>query len=256
MTASYLGTILEKGLRSAWLQSNPGRVHLWCFLQLGDPPQHLGSCRQGFGGHVQGPFNQYAPYKQKGAKWGKAQLSQQGRPQEVEPPPSSKQGLTSSRSAYKCTKVQSVRAPHIKTIQPTSNWLSVGTISECTISAPGHSGRAAAILCNQLGDNLQRSLDYGSRKRFQNTTATTTPPTSGSSHGRAGQTPGKESYCTDRGTPSVSFFSPIFTIPKKIEEHQLLLNLKALNKFIPKQHFKMEGGHLLGDLLLQGNWMT
>jgi hypothetical protein len=53
-----------------------------------------------------------------------------------------------------------------------------------------------------------------------------------------------------------TFLSPIFTIPKKRGEHRLTLNLKALNKFIPKQHFKMEGGHLLGDLLLQGNWMT
>ena len=61
-------------------------------------------------------------------------------------------------------------------------------------------------------------------------------------------------------TPTVDnstiFLSPIFTIPKKNGEQWLIINLKNLNKFIRKQHFKMEGAHLLRDLPIKDDWMV
>ena len=52
------------------------------------------------------------------------------------------------------------------------------------------------------------------------------------------------------------FLSPIFTIPKKNGDLRLILNLKHLNHFILKVHFKMEGVGLLPDMLMQGDWMV
>ena len=125
--------------------------------------------------------------------------------------PTQLQTRTDIQSVYKCTEAKSVRTPNSKTIQPASDWLSARSISEGTTGAPGYSGRTAAIFCDQLGDNILRSLDYGNHKRFQNTSATTTSPASvspshfipvasGSSRCRTGKTPGKGNYCTDRGT--------------------------------------------------------
>ena len=34
------------------------------------------------------------------------------------------------------------------------------------------------------------------------------------------------------------------------------MNLKALNKFITRKKFKIEGAHLLRDLLRPGDWMA
>ena len=52
------------------------------------------------------------------------------------------------------------------------------------------------------------------------------------------------------------FLSPIFTIPKKNGDLRLILNLKHLNHFIPKVHFKMEGVGLLPHMLMQGDWVV
>ena len=35
-----------------------------------------------------------------------------------------------------------------------------------------------------------------------------------------------------------------------------VINLKSLNKFVYTEHFKMEGIHILRDLLRAGDWMT
>ena len=52
------------------------------------------------------------------------------------------------------------------------------------------------------------------------------------------------------------FLSPIFMIPKKNGEQRLIINLRKLNKVVKKQHFKMEGTHLLRDLLMKEDWMV
>ena len=45
------------------------------------------------------------------------------------------------------------------------------------------------------------------------------------------------------------FVSSIFLVDKKDGGHCLVINLKNLNSFVHFQHFKMEGIHMLRDLL-------
>ena len=52
------------------------------------------------------------------------------------------------------------------------------------------------------------------------------------------------------------FLSSIFLVPKKDGGHRPIINLKRLNNFIPHHHFKMEGIHMLKDLLRQGDLMA
>jgi len=47
-----------------------------------------------------------------------------------------------------------------------------------------------------------------------------------------------------------SFWSP------KDGGNQPVVNLKALNKFIVEEHFKMEGFHMIKDLTKPGNWLS
>ena len=51
------------------------------------------------------------------------------------------------------------------------------------------------------------------------------------------------------------FLSNLFLVPKKDGGNRPVINLKALNSFIPYSHFKMEGLHLLKDLLRENNFM-
>ena len=52
------------------------------------------------------------------------------------------------------------------------------------------------------------------------------------------------------------YFSSIFLVPKKDGGHRPIINLKKLNGFIPHHHFKMEGIHMLKDLLKQEDFMA
>lgn len=52
------------------------------------------------------------------------------------------------------------------------------------------------------------------------------------------------------------FLSSIFLVPKKDGRHRPIINLKKFNKFIPHTHFKMEGIHMLKDLLRQGDFLA
>jgi len=47
------------------------------------------------------------------------------------------------------------------------------------------------------------------------------------------------------------FYSNLFLVPKKDGGQRPVINLKALNNFVNKEHFKMEGIHTLKDLLGQ-----
>ena len=54
------------------------------------------------------------------------------------------------------------------------------------------------------------------------------------------------------GRDGVSLFrnsTSIFLVPKKGSRHRPIINLKKLNEFVPHHHFKMEGIHMLKDLL-------
>ena len=48
----------------------------------------------------------------------------------------------------------------------------------------------------------------------------------------------------------------IFLVPKKDGGQRPVINLKSLNKFVYTEHFKMEGIHILKDLLKAGDWMA
>ena len=52
------------------------------------------------------------------------------------------------------------------------------------------------------------------------------------------------------------FYSSLFLIPKKSGQMQPVINLRPLNQFLRYQHFKMEGIHVVKDLLRQGDWLT
>ena len=51
------------------------------------------------------------------------------------------------------------------------------------------------------------------------------------------------------------FLSNLFLVNKKDGGHQPVINLKFLNSFIPYQHFKMEGMHLIKDLLQEHDFL-
>ena len=53
-----------------------------------------------------------------------------------------------------------------------------------------------------------------------------------------------------------SFVSQIFLVEKKDGGQRPVINLKGLNQFVRVEHFKMEGLHLLPDLLQSGDWMV
>ena len=52
------------------------------------------------------------------------------------------------------------------------------------------------------------------------------------------------------------FVSQIFLVPKKDGGHRPIANLKALNKFIVEELFKMEGFHMVKDLVKSGDWLA
>ena len=61
----------------------------------------------------------------------------------------------------------------------------------------------------------------------------------------------QEASHTGRG-----FVSNMFLVPKKDDGQRPVINLKKFNEFVHTEHFKMEGIHLLEDLLKKGDWMA
>ena len=58
-------------------------------------------------------------------------------------------------------------------------------------------------------------------------------------------------------TPSNrGFISSIFIVPKKDGRNHPVINLKPLNQFLIYEHFKMEGIHMLRDLLKQNDYLV
>jgi hypothetical protein len=52
------------------------------------------------------------------------------------------------------------------------------------------------------------------------------------------------------------FISSLFVVPKKDGGNRPVVNLKPLNQYLIYEHFKMEGIHMLRDLLKQGDWLV
>ena len=59
-----------------------------------------------------------------------------------------------------------------------------------------------------------------------------------------------------RGDTQEGFFSRVFLVPKKDGQVRPVLNLRPLNQFLSHSHFKMEGMHVVRDLLQKNDWMT
>ena len=52
------------------------------------------------------------------------------------------------------------------------------------------------------------------------------------------------------------FVSQLFAVPKKDGGIRPVVNLKVLNSYVKQVSFKMEGIHLMKDLLCPGDWIT
>ena len=55
---------------------------------------------------------------------------------------------------------------------------------------------------------------------------------------------------------AVCFVSALFLVPKKGGQWRPVVNLRPLNRFIQYEHFKMEGIHLVRDLLQEGDCLA
>ncbi|XP_057294612.1 uncharacterized protein LOC130623139 [Hydractinia symbiolongicarpus] len=60
-----------------------------------------------------------------------------------------------------------------------------------------------------------------------------------------------QSICHVKG----EFLSNVFLVPKKDRGNRPVSNLKHLNKFVPYHHFKMEGLHLIQEMIQEGDYM-
>ena len=61
---------------------------------------------------------------------------------------------------------------------------------------------------------------------------------------------------TDIESCPEGFYSQMFLVPKKDGRQRPVINLKRLNQSVKTEHFKMEGIHMLKDLLKAGDWMA
>jgi hypothetical protein len=52
-----------------------------------------------------------------------------------------------------------------------------------------------------------------------------------------------------------TFISRMFLVPKKKGSQRPIIDLRELKKFVHWEHFKMEGIHLVKDLLQEGDWL-
>ena len=57
-------------------------------------------------------------------------------------------------------------------------------------------------------------------------------------------------YCKDQ------FISNVFLVPKKTGDLRPVINLKPLNKFVEKIHFKMENNDLVKNLIKPGDYLA
>ena len=58
------------------------------------------------------------------------------------------------------------------------------------------------------------------------------------------------------GSTQEGFSSQMFLVPKRDGRQRPVINLKQLNQSVKTEHFKMEGIHVLRDLLKAGDWMA
>ena len=61
---------------------------------------------------------------------------------------------------------------------------------------------------------------------------------------------------TETRVSTDQFVSQLFLVEKKDGGQRPVINLKGLNQYVKVEHFKMEGLHLLPDLIQAGDWMV
>ena len=112
--------------------------------------------------------------------------------------------------------------------------------------------REAATLCTGMGTDIARSMDFGNHSRMQNSFQEA--PSDQADTGLLLHGSGEESaVCRDR--KAVGKASNVFLVPKKEGQWRLILNLKALNTYTIREHFKMEDIRSVKDLLNKGDYM-
>ena len=102
--------------------------------------------------------------------------------------------------------------------------LSVGTFINPNATLPGHTPQIDTSRTECSGSGSPGTLDKQAVHQISN-----------------GDTPG--------------FISSLFVVPKKDGRNRLVVNLKPLNQFLVYEHFKMEGIHMLKDLLRKGDYL-
>ena len=127
--------------------------------------------------------------------------------------------------------------------------------------------RKDKALPTQLGKANPRSLGTRGCTGIQGAFHPTAPPKAASKalrHSKAEENLLKEEIqsmitksAIEETTPKGhGFLSTVFPVPKKDGGQRPVINLKSLNRFVHTEHFKMEGIHILKDLLRAGDWMT
>lgn len=111
---------------------------------------------------------------------------------------------------------------------------------------PSTSSWTPKIFSEQLASYFGRPLGVGDYYGLQNRVSLYASPDSLASHFRVNNPTGG---CSSRERQNGGFVSSIFLVDKKDGGHCLVINLKNLNSFVHFQHFKMEGIHMLRDLL-------
>jgi len=127
---------------------------------------------------------------------------------------------------------------------------------------PPASGKSALFL-TQLGTDNPESMGTGSRARLQSVFQTATLPgyptgsvnplsKRGTSHAGGDSEHVRETCHRGNHTQRAGFSVNHLPCAKE----RPVINLKNINKFVCTEHFKMEGIHILRDLLKAGDWMT
>ena len=98
------------------------------------------------------------------------------------------------------------------------------------------------ILTREMDTQHNTGLSYPSTLSTETDQSTGVGLTEGQQRGLEPgitQTPEEKHYHSSNRQRILSvFISPIFTIPKKSREQRLTINLRKLNKFVRKEHFK------------------
>ena len=143
------------------------------------------------------------------------------------------------------------------TLQPASNHRYV-TKSFTSKLCPGTSSWPPELFSGKLEPYYRRPLGVGDYYGLQNRLSFSAPPGNLAPHFHV---KGSARICPGGGRQVTSntkggFVSSIFLVDKKDGGRHPVINLKNLNSFVDFQHFKMEGIHMLRDLLKKGDFMV